>query len=76
MTKRCISDDEIIFDQKKIKIVQNYDLHIDDDFEKKHLISTNSELANFVKRSIEIIRIQKNEIERLTHLLNNINNNY
>jgi len=74
MPKRCISDDEIIFDQKKIKIDQNYDLHIDDDFEKKHLISTNSELANFVKRSIEIIRIQRNEIERLTHLLNNINN--
>lgn len=72
MPKRCISGDEIIFDQKKIKIVQNDDLHIDDDFEKKHLISTNSELANFVKRSIEIIRIQKNEIERLTHLLNNI----
>lgn len=72
MPKRCISGDEMIFDQKKIKIVQNDDLHIDDDFEKKHLISTNSELANFVKRSIEIIRIQKNEIERLTHLLNNI----
>jgi len=75
MPKRCISGDEMIFDQKKIKIVQSDDLHIDDDFEKKHLISTNSELANFVKRSIEIIRIQKNEIERLTHLLNNIVSN-
>lgn len=74
MPKRCISDDEIIFQIKRSKIEDNkHDLYFSDDFEKKHLISTNSELANFVKRSIEIIRTQKNEIDRLTSLLNNIN---
>ena len=41
------------------------------DFEKKHLIYTNNEMARFVRSSVETMRRQQEEITRLKAIIEN-----
>lgn len=43
------------------------------DFEKKHLIYTNNEMARFVRSSVETMRRQQEEITRLKTIIGNFN---
>ena len=40
------------------------------DHERRHLVSTNNELADFVRRSVAVIQFQSSEIERLHKIIN------
>ena len=81
MTKRCNSDDEIIFDQKKIKLDNNLDLKtlqnkkiISKKYEKLKILG-NGEIKNKVNLSVNFTSKQaKEKIEKIGGKLTLIKN--
>lgn len=86
--KRCLESDSMDMDtdthleisyNKKCKINNQCSVEFDLEYQKRYMISTNEELAKFVRRSVEIMRVQHEkllakdiEISRLRETIKNI----
>lgn len=63
--------EEIQVRHKRHRVSESMNLDTFSDHEKRHLISTNNEMAEFVRRSVAVIQLQSSEIERLHKIINN-----
>ena len=73
MTKRKIIDESI----DECKRFREEEFPADNsrsDHEKRHLLVTNNDLSEFVRKSVEVMVYQRDEIENLNQIINQLRN--